>query len=172
VVQLLERVHVGEEQAERASRLQPLRDRRLERACVRKTGEDVALGEDAELVHHRAVAAREQADQRADADEGDDPDRRAAGEHVGRRDGLVGEDAGDVERRRCEPGNGADSRTGGHRRQGNGEVEEVGEPEPRLFVDDEADEDDGKRGRRADEQELACRGRRRHPTHSHEARHA
>src|SRR5262245_39155572 len=82
IVQLLEPVHVAEQQRERAAALEAAGDRGLERARVREPRQVVALGEDLQLLDELLVGGGEPAEERTRAGEDDQPDARAGGEQL------------------------------------------------------------------------------------------
>src|SRR5437764_8092003 len=92
VVDLLERIHVREDQAEGLAELGARRKRGVEGAGVEEAREEIALLGDAEAIAELAIAVRVPADERADRRKSDEADRRARGEHVGGREMRVDHD--------------------------------------------------------------------------------
>ena len=170
--------------AERLPGREPLVRRRLEPLARERRGDQIAPRQDQQILQHvqrlgeHAPSLRcEVADGDAGEDVADEPDRRVRRVEVVPGHRAVEEHGRFEERDRRDAGEPADQRTGGQRREHDGDVEELPEPEARPAVREDEREHRGvadERGRREaaghrDASDLRQK-RRRHRSHIGETR--
>src|SRR5439155_8833097 len=118
---------------------------------------------DAEAIAELAVVVCVPADEGADRRKGDEADRRARGEHVGRGEMRVDHDPERVAARRGHAREDAPNRARGEGDHGDREVVEVADPEPRPLGQEERAEDCRvERGRAREQEDTVTRDRSRH----------
>jgi undecaprenyl-phosphate 4-deoxy-4-formamido-L-arabinose transferase len=162
VVDELEVVHVAEQEQERFPRLTPPGERLVEHAGVEDPGEEVAVGELAQLLDVAAMLAREPSDQHAAGAVGEESHYCRGRHDVACRQPRRDDDCECVEPGRGGTGSEADSSPAGEGEQGNRDVEEVPEPEPGALEHDEAHEHRRVEGDRGDDEQTSLKGCRGH----------